>query len=94
MKKIIALIAALTFVGTASVMAAGPETLTLTAKNGDVIFHHKKHQEDLKIACKECHGEKPGKIEGFGKDKAHALCKDCHAKKNPDAAKCGFCHKK
>ena len=95
MKKIVALIAALTFVGSVSAMAAGPESITLNAKNGNVTFPHKKHQEDLKIACKECHGDKPGvKIEGFGKDKAHALCKECHAKKNPDAAKCGYCHKK
>ena len=94
MKKMIALVAALTFVASASAFAAGPETITLPAKNGNVTFPHKKHQEDLKIACAECHGDKPGKMEGFGKDKAHALCKECHAKKNPDAAKCGFCHKK
>ena len=94
MKKIIALVAALTFVGSISAMAAGPETITLTAKNGNVTFPHQKHQKDLGFACKECHGDKPGKIEGFGKDKAHALCKECHSKKNPDTAKCSFCHKK
>ncbi len=91
MKKIISLIAALTFVGSVSAMAAGPESITLKR---NVTFPHAKHQKDLGIACKECHGDKPGKIEGFGKDKAHALCKECHAKKNPDTAKCGFCHKK
>lgn len=90
MKKIVASIAALSFVFAATAFAAGPETITLK-KN--VTFPHAKHQKDLKIACKECHGDKPGKIEGFGKDKAHELCKGCHAKKSPDAAKCGFCHK-
>ncbi len=94
MKRMIALIAALTFVGSVSAMAAGPESITFNAKNGNVTFPHKKHQEVLKVTCKECHGDKPGKIEGFNKDKAHALCKECHAKKNPDTAKCGFCHKK
>lgn len=94
MKKIVALVAALTFAGSLSAMAAGPDTITLNAKNGNVAFPHKKHQEDLKIACKDCHADKVGKIDGFNKDKAHALCKDCHSKKSADAAKCGFCHKK
>ncbi len=94
MKKIVASIAALSLVAAATAFAAGPETITLNAKNGNVTFPHAKHQKDLGISCKECHGDKPGKIEGFSKDKAHALCKECHAKKNPDAAKCGFCHKK
>lgn len=94
MKKMIALVAALTFVGSVSAFAAGPETITLPAKKGNITFPHKKHQEDLKIACKECHGDKPGKIEGFNMAKGHALCKECHAKKSPDAAKCDFCHKK
>ena len=52
MKKIVALIAALTFVGSVSAMAAGPETITLNAKNGNVTFHHKKHQERLKVTAK------------------------------------------
>ena len=94
MKKIVALIAALTFVGSVSAMAAGPETITLNAKNGNVTFPHKVHQELVKGDCKTCHEKAPGKIEGFNKDKAHALCKECHAKKNPDTAKCGYCHKK
>jgi len=94
MKKIVATIAALSFAFAATAFAAGPETMTLNAKPGNVTFPHAKHQKDLGISCKECHGAKPGKIEGFGKDKAHELCKGCHAKKNPDTAKCSYCHKK
>jgi len=94
MKKIIALIAALTFVGSVSAMAAGPESITLNAKNGNVTFAHKKHQELLKGDCKACHEKAPGKIEGFGKDAAHKLCKGCHEEKKAGPTKCGECHKK
>ena len=99
MKKIIALIAALTFVGSVSAMAAGPESITLNAKNGNVTFAHKKHQELLKNECKTCHEKGPGKIEGFNKDPinkdaAHKLCKGCHEEKKAGPTKCGECHKK
>ena len=94
MKKIIALIAALTFVGSVSAMAAGPEALTLNAKNGNVAFAHKKHQDLVKGDCKTCHEKAPGKIEGFGKDPAHKLCKGCHEEKKAGPTKCGECHKK
>lgn len=94
MKKIVALIAALTFVGSVSAMAAGPESITLNAKNGNVTFAHKKHQELVKGDCKTCHEKAPGKIEGFGKDAAHKLCKGCHETKKAGPTKCGECHKK
>jgi hypothetical protein len=74
--------------------ADNPETLRL--KNG-VTFPHKKHQTYLKSDCKQCHrksGEAPGRIEGFGKDVAHRLCRTCHAMKNAGPAACPDCHKK
>jgi cytochrome c553 len=74
-----------------SVMAA--DVITLPAKNGNVTFDHKKHQDALKD-CKVCHEKGPGKIEGFGKDWAHKTCKGCHADKNAGPTKCGECHKK
>jgi hypothetical protein len=41
-----------------------------------------------------CHGEgTPAKIE-LDKDKAHALCKECHTTKGAGPTKCGDCHKK
>ncbi len=96
MKKMIALVAALTFIGSVSAMAADTDTLTFNASMGTVTFPHKKHQETVKGECKTCHGDKgPGKIEGFSKEWAHKKCKDCHAERNVGQdAKCKFCHKK
>ena len=92
MKRIIAA-AALTLFTAGLAMAAGPETITLPAKNGNITFNHKAHQEKLKD-CKICHEKGPGKIEGFGKDFAHKTCKGCHEEKKAGPTKCGECHKK
>jgi cytochrome c553 len=92
MKKIIAAMA-LTLICAVAAMAAGPETITLPAKNGNITFQHKQHQERLKD-CKLCHEKAPGKIEGFGKDVAHKTCKGCHEEKKAGPTKCGDCHKK
>lgn len=90
MKKFIAAAALVMFAAGASMAA---DTITLTAKNGNVTFNHKKHQDDLKD-CKVCHGDKTGKIENFTKDAAHKLCKGCHEEKKAGPTKCGECHKK
>jgi len=95
LKKIIATGALLIFcAGTA--LAA--DVITFPAKNGDVKFEHKKHQELMKKDCKVCHVKKIGKMEGFGKDTAHKLCWDCHKSKSkgkgPIPPKCTGCHKK
>ena len=90
MKKIaIAMIAAIAFAGT----AFAADVIDLPAKNGNISFPHKKHQDALKD-CKVCHEKAPGKIEGFGKDAAHKLCKGCHETKKAGPTKCGECHKK
>jgi len=89
MKKL--LVAAM-LVAFAASTAMAADTVTLEAKNGNVTFNHKKHSESME--CKVCHGEgTPGKIE-LDKDKAHALCKDCHTTKAAGPTKCGDCHKK
>ena len=90
MKRIIS--AAVLTIFSAS-MALAAETITLPAKNGNVTFPHKKHQELLKD-CKACHEKGPGKIEGFNKDWAHKTCKGCHETKKAGPTKCGECHKK
>ncbi len=90
MKKTISAIMLVLF-SAVSVMAA--DVMTFNAKNGNVTFDHKKHQELLKD-CKVCHEKGPGKIEGFGKDWAHKTCKGCHTEKNAGPTKCGECHKK
>ncbi|ABQ28264.1 cytochrome c7 [Geotalea uraniireducens] len=90
MKKIIAAVA-LTIFAAGTALAA--DTITLPAKNGNVTFNHKMHQDTLKD-CKICHEKGPGKIEGFGKELAHKTCKGCHEEKKAGPTKCGECHKK
>ena len=91
-RTIIALFAVAAFAGTA--VAAGPETITLPAKPGDVSFPHKKHQEPLKNDCKACHEKSPGKIEGLNKEWAHNTCMGCHTEKKAVSIACTGCHVK
>lgn len=89
--KNLVIVAMLVAFAAGSALAA--DTVTIEAKNGNVTFNHKAHQDKLKD-CKICHGDaKPGKIE-LDKEKAHALCKDCHTKGGQGPTKCGDCHKK
>ncbi len=89
MKK---LLVAVLLVAFAAVPALAADTVTLSAKNGNVTFNHKAHGE--KMECKVCHGEgTPGKLE-LDKDKAHGLCTACHKDKGAGPTKCGECHKK
>ena len=90
MKRIIAAVA-LTLICAVAALAA--DVITLPAKNGNITFEHKKHQDRLKD-CKLCHEKAPGKIEGLGKDWAHKTCKGCHEEKKAGPTKCGECHKK
>ncbi len=91
MKKMVTALA-LTLAFAVNAMAA--DVITLPAKNGNVSFPHKKHQEMLKD-CKKCHEKGPGKIQGFGKELAHAKgCKGCHEEGKKGPTKCGECHKK
>ena len=90
MKRIISAVALTLF---AASMAFAADTITLPAKNGNVTFPHKQHQETLKD-CKKCHEKAPGKIDGFGKDIAHKTCKGCHEELKKGPTKCGECHKK
>ena len=91
MKKLIA-VAALTLF--AANLALAADVMTLPAKNGNITFNHKKHQDTLKD-CKICHeSETGGKIAALGKDWAHKTCKGCHEEKKAGPTKCGECHKK
>ncbi len=93
-KYLAALFAALFVVATA-VAAEPPASITLNAKPGNVTFPHKAHIDRVKGDCKTCHATPAGgKIEGFGKDKAHALCVECHKKEAKGPTKCADCHKK
>ena len=95
-KYLAALFVAVAFAFSAQAAApTGP--VTLQAKNGNVTFEHSKHSS---LKCETCHATAAGgKIEGFGKDKAHALCVECHKKeaaagKATAPTKCADCHKK
>jgi hypothetical protein len=76
-----------------AVQAAAPTgPVTLEAKNGNVTFEHSKHSA---LKCETCHATAAGgKIEGFGKEKAHATCVECHKKEAKGPSKCADCHKK
>ena len=92
--KTLAALFATVFVSFAAVAAEPPTTITLNAKNGNVTFPHKAHI-DRGLKCTTCHAtDAGGKIEGFGKDKAHATCKACHEKEAKGPTKCADCHKK
>jgi predicted CXXCH cytochrome family protein len=91
-KAVIAL--AVSVVLSAGLSLADDKTIVLPAKPGNVTFEHSKHK-DVKNACLACHSsEKGGKIEGFGKEKAHNICKGCHEQTKAGPTKCSECHKK
>jgi cytoskeletal protein RodZ len=71
---------------------SAPEILVLENNYGAVSFTHAWHGQQL--GCTTCHGEAtPGPFE-LGKDRGHALCKECHAAQKQGPTKCGDCHKK
>lgn len=90
MKKIaIALLAVAAFAGNAFA-ADAPDTIEMKRK---VTFNHKAHAATVGD-CKKCHEKDPGKIEGFGKDLAHAKsCKGCHVEMKKGPTACKECHK-
>ena len=88
-KTVIAMFALAAFAGT----AFAADVIELPAKNGNIQFPHKKHQEILKD-CSKCHSKAPGKIAELGKDWAHNTCKKCHSEGGKGPTKCGECHKK
>ena len=94
MKRIIAALA-LTMFSAGLAGAAGDAVVVLPAKNGNVTFPHKKHQDMKEMACTTCHeSDKGGKIAALGKDWAHKTCKGCHEDKKMGPTKCAECHKK
>jgi len=90
-KTVVALFALVAFAGTA--FAAGPDSIVLANKKGDITFPHKKHQTDEKIGakCNKCHEKAPGKIATKGMKWGHDLCKACHTEKGAKTS-CDTCH--
>jgi predicted CXXCH cytochrome family protein len=93
--KFFAALFAAVFVVFSAVAAEPPATITFNAKPGNITFPHKAHVDANKGQCKTCHATAAGgKIEGFGKEKAHGLCIECHKKEAKGPSKCAECHKK
>jgi predicted CXXCH cytochrome family protein len=91
MKKVVSAAIMVVFAASAA-FAAAPDSVTLTAKNGNVTFNHKGHA--AAGDCKVCHGAgAPAKLT-LDKAAAHKLCIDCHKAKAKGPTKCGECHKK
>ena len=104
MRKIIAILIMIAFVGIAANVVAnnGPAEVKIDAKPGTITFKHAEHQKRVADcatchhkgveagACRSCHdGAKAAKF----KDAGHKLCKTCH-KKNEGPTKCKGCHVK
>lgn len=93
MKRIIAAIALTLFSAGFAGAAVDDTVVVLPAKNGNVIFPHKKHKDMM--ACTTCHEtDKGGKIAALGMDWAHNTCKGCHVEKKMGPTICSECHKK
>ncbi len=92
MKLFASLIAVVALFAAAPAFAAAPDApIAMKAKNGDVAFNHKTHAS---AECTKCHADAKGGKIALDKDKAHALCMDCHKAQAKGPAKCAECHKK
>jgi len=91
--KLFAMLAVVGIMSAGVVFAEEPaKVMVLPAKPGDVKFEHEKHMQ-MKNLCTPCHAtDKGGKIEGFGKDMAHQVCKGCHSDQKAGPTVCKGCH--
>ncbi len=80
-----------------------PETVKITSKQGDVLFHHQEHQAAVN-GCQDCHHEGldvPRCRDCHGIDRLiprlkhafHRQCRNCHIK-DDGPTECTSCHKK
>lgn len=58
-------------------LAGAADIMRFPAKNGTVVFNHKKHEQLARKDCAACH-ERPGEVPGFGRAYAHKVCIGCH----------------
>ena len=97
MKIILIIIAIIASFAVASFAADVRDRMEFPAKNGNVIFYHNNHVNEVKGDCTVCHDKAPGKIAGFGKEYAHKTCIPCHEPRDgfPEGpTKCDGCHMK
>jgi hypothetical protein len=90
MKKLVLIMAMLTFVGVNVAIAA--DVVVYENSKGNITFNHKAHQERVAGDCTKCHEGTPAKI-AVDKDFGHNVCKACHKEMN-GPTKCNDCHKK
>jgi hypothetical protein len=72
------------------------DRMEFQASNGNVVFFHNNHVNEVHGGCAVCHETKPeGKIPGFGAQYAHSFCVSCHSDPNgPEGpTSCDGCHK-
>ncbi|PKN16251.1 MAG: cytochrome C [Deltaproteobacteria bacterium HGW-Deltaproteobacteria-23] len=89
----------LSFVFTATVMAAkpenpGPKIIKLKMGKETIQFTHHKHQKVTNNQCWECHDKKSGKISNWNEATAHKICIPCHDLNEKGPVSCKGCHKK
>jgi predicted CXXCH cytochrome family protein len=97
MQQIIAAFLFLGIFGGVAFTAELKDRMEFPAKNGNVLFYHNNHVNEVKGDCTVCHEKAPGKMAGFGKDVAHKLCIPCHEPREgfPEGpTRCEGCHKK
>jgi predicted CXXCH cytochrome family protein len=70
----------------------GPDTVVLSAKNGDVTFKHAEHA--ARLECNICHGPGTPVAIDLDQDSAHKLCRGCHEQQGAGPVKCAECHVK
>ncbi len=71
----------------------GPEVITFKMGGVTLPFKHWLHQKKIEgNNCLVCHPRNIGKIPGWSKETAHALCIPCHEVMNKGPAQCKFCH--
>jgi cytochrome c553 len=82
----------------ASASADVQDRMELPATNGQVVFFHNNHVNEVAGDCMVCHEQQAGgQIAGFGADYAHKFCVMCHsapADGEPEGpTRCEECHK-
>lgn len=96
MKRMLVGIAIAAAVAGGALAADVRDRMEFPASNGNVVFFHNNHVNEVHGTCAVCHDAKPpGKIDGFGADYAHTFCVSCHSDPNgPEGpTKCEGCHK-
>ncbi len=91
MKRIVAVLAALSLATVAAAASAPTEPIKIPNKNGEITFNHAKHKD---VKCETCHGNATGGKITLNKEIGHKTCLDCHKANKDKGAQitCKSCH--